>query len=174
MDFVQVNIPYSEVLSNPQIQQLAIAAVLGGAKVDGTTNGITSYINISNNSNTYDMLTYAVVAYIVSLGGEVYNYQSYIAVDLDANVPSYIRDYEVTTADELGTETTNPVTWREWLAVGQSSTNIEGVDYISGFAHYSGFKSSEKPQKHLTGTELSALIASGYNVLNKEVFSSML
>lgn len=170
MDFIRVDIPYSEVLNNAQIQQLAIASVLGGGKVVGTTDGMTTYSNISNNQNTYALLTYDVVAYIISLGGEVYNYQSYIVVDLTANVPSYIRDNSVT--DLEGNETA--ITWEQWLANGQSGIVVDGKIYISGYAHYSGFKSSEKLQKHLTGTELTALRMNGFEVINKEDFKALL
>lgn len=154
MNHIKVEIPYSEVLNNPQIQSLALSAVLGGGSVEGTTNGITTYNKISNNENTYALLTYDVIAYIVSLGGEVYNYQSYIEVDLNEKVPNYIRG-------------SNELTWNEWLAQGQTPIEVDGKTYINGYAHYSGFKTSEKHLKHLTGTELTALINDGYTVLNK-------
>ena len=167
MDFIQVAIPYSEILNNPQIQQLAIAAVLGGAKVQGTTTGVTTYGNIANDNNTYEMLTYQVLTYVISLGGEIYNYQSYIGVDLTSNVPNYIRDYQTISEDGV-----QPVTWEQWLAVGQTSITVDGITYISGYSHYSGYSAEAKPAKHLTGTELVALIADGYTVLNKEEFTA--
>jgi hypothetical protein len=158
MDFVQIEIPFLELTSNSQIQGLALAAVLGGAKAVGTVDGLTTYTAISNNDNTYQILTYTVVAYIVSLGGQVLNYQSFIEVDLTDNVPSYIRDFD-------------GVTWGEWVHQNSNTITIDSKTYISGYSHYAGFRSSEKPEKHLTGTELSALIADGYNVLNKAQFN---
>jgi hypothetical protein len=166
MDFVQIEIPFSELTSNSQIQGLALAAVLGGAKAVGTVDGLTTYTAISNNNNTYQILTYAVVAYIVSLGGQVLNYQSYIEVDLADDVPSYIRDFETISLDEVVVN----LTWGEWVHANSNTITIDSKTYISGYSHYAGFRSSEKPEKHLNGTELSALIANGYNVLNKVEF----
>lgn len=169
MDFVKVVIPYDKVLSDAQIQQLAVASVLGGAKVEATVNGETTYSNISNNANTYNMLTFDVVAYIISLGGNVINYQSYIEIDLTANVPNFIRDFEV--LDFEGNATN--LTWAEWINSNQSAIEINGKHYISGYAHYAGFKSSEKPNKHLDGKELTALRVAGYAVLNKAEFVTL-
>ncbi len=167
MDFVEIKIPFSEITSNSQIQGLALAAVLGGAKAVGTVDGLTTYTAIGNNDNTYQMLTYAVVAYIVSLGGQVLNYQSFIEVDLTDDVPNYIRDFE--TIDFAG-QVVN-LTWQDWIHQNSNTITINSKTYISGYSHYAGFRSSEKPEKHLTGTELSALIADGYNVLNKVEFN---
>jgi len=169
MDFVQIEIPFLELTTNEQIKTLAVTSIIGGAKVTGTKNGLTTYTGISNNSNTYSLLTYNVVAYIVSLGGQVLNYQSYIEIDLTDNVPSYIRDFE--TVNEAG-ETVN-LKWSEWIHINQPPITIDEKIYMSGFSHYAGFRSEEKPLKHLNGTELSALIAGGYNVLNKEQFNNL-
>jgi hypothetical protein len=167
MDFVQIEIPFSELTSNSQIQGLALAAVLGGAKAVGTVDGLTTYTAISNNNNTYQILTYAVVAYIVSLGGQVLNYQSYIEVNLTDDVPNYIRDFETISLDEIVVK----LTWQDWIHPNSNTITIDSKTYISGYSHYAGFRSSEKPEKHLNGTELSALIADGYNVLNKAQFN---
>jgi hypothetical protein len=166
MDFVEIKIPFSEITSNAQIQTLAVKAILGGAKAVGTIGGLTTYSAISNNDNTYQILTYSVVAYIVSLGGQVLNYQSFIEVDLTDDVPSYIRDFETISLDEVVVN----LTWQDWIHANSNTITIDSKTYISGYSHYAGFRSSEKPQKHLNGTELSALIADGYNVLNKVEF----
>jgi hypothetical protein len=167
MDFVQIEIPFPELTSNSQIQGLALAAVLGGAKAVGTVDGLTTYTAISNNDNTYQILTYTVVAYIVSLGGQVLNYQSFIEVDLTDDVPSYIRDFETINLDDVVVN----LTWQDWIHQNSNTITIDNKTYISGYSHYAGFRSSEKPEKHLNGTELSALIADGYNVLNKVEFN---
>jgi len=166
MDFVEIKIPFSEITSNAQIQTLAVKAILGGAKAVNTVDDLTTYSAISNNDNTYQILTYSVVAYIVSLGGQVLNYQSYIEVDLTNDVPSYIRDFETISLDEVVVN----LTWQDWVHANSNIITIDSKTYISGYSHYAGFRSSEKPQKHLNGTELSALIADGYNVLNKVEF----
>lgn len=183
MDFIKILIPYSEVLNNAQIQPLAIAALLGGAKSEGTTNGVTTYSNISNNSNTYNLLTYDAISYIVSLGGNVFNYQSFIKINLSDEIPSpinigteespnmiNIRDYEY--EDENGIMVSN--TWGSWLSPNQSPIEINGEYYISGYAHYSGFKSEEKSIKHLDGRELFLLKTMGYTILNKQQFLDLL
>jgi hypothetical protein len=166
MDFVEIKIPFSEITSNAQIQTLAVKAVLGGAKPVNTVDGLTTYSAISNNDNTYQILTFDVVAYIVSLGGQVLNYQSFIEVDLTDDVPSYIRDFETINLDGVVVN----LTWQDWVHANSNTITIDSKTYISGYSHYAGFRSSEKPQKHLNGTELSALIAEGYNVLNKVEF----
>jgi hypothetical protein len=107
------------------------------------------------------------VAYIVSLGGQVLNYQSFIEVDLTDDVPSYIRDFETMGLDGVVVN----LTWQDWIHPNSNTITIDSKTYISGYSHYAGFRSSEKPQKHLNGTELSALIADGYNVLNKVEFN---
>jgi len=167
MDFVEIKIPFSEITSNAQIQTLAVKAILGGAKAVNTVDGLTTYSAISNNENTYQILNFDVVAYIVSLGGQVLNYQSFIEVDLTDDVPSYIRDFETINLDDVVVN----LTWQDWIHPNGNTITIDSKTYISGYSHYAGFRSSEKPEKHLNGTELSALIADGYNVLNKVEFN---
>lgn len=166
MDFIQIEIPSDLLDTDAIIDALSISAIKRGANPYEGENNKTIFPNITNTESSYAKLTYDAVAYIVSLGGEVLNYQSYIEVDLTANVPSYIRDYQ----DSDG----NNLTWAEWLATGQSSTEIGGKTYISGYAHYSGFKASEKAEKHLTGTELTALRLNNYTVLNKSQFNDLM
>jgi hypothetical protein len=170
MDFVVIKIPFAELVTNEVIQQLAVAALLGGAKAVGTVNGLTTYTGISNNDNTYAILDREAVAYIVSLGGEVLNYQSFIKVDLEENVPSFIRDFETT--NEEG-ETIN-LKWGNWIHTNKPATIILGDTYISGYARNAGFRAKDKPQMHLTGTELGALIDAGFTVLNKNEFITLL
>jgi hypothetical protein len=147
---------------------LAIGAVIGGAKPQGTALGVTTFDNIGNNLTTYNMLTYAVVADIIAASGEVLNYQSYIKVVLTDDVPAYIRDYQTIDNQEV------TLTWADWIHANNPAIEIDGEFWISGYAHYAGFRSSEKPEKHLTGTELTALIAGGYTVINKVAFNALL
>jgi hypothetical protein len=89
------------------------------------------------------------------------NYQSYIKVVLTDDVPACIRDF-------------TGLTWADWIHANQPAIEIDGEFWVSGYAHYAGFRSIEKPEKHLTGTELTALIAGGYTVINKVAFNALL
>tara|TARA_R110000787_G_scaffold599_1_gene2222 strand:+ start:952 stop:1518 length:567 start_codon:yes stop_codon:yes gene_type:complete len=183
MDFIKIIIPYKEILNNEQIQSLALSALLGGASVISTVDGVSTYTGIGNNTNTYELLSYGVIDYIVSLGGNALNYQSYIKVVLTNEIPNNvnvgteenpnilsIRDFEYEDIDG----TLNTHTWQSWVANSQLVIEVNGEHYISGYSHYSGFKSKDKPKKHLDGKELFLLRSLGYTILNKQQFSNLL
>jgi hypothetical protein len=169
MDYVVIKIPSIELLTNQLIINLSSKSLSLGARVEGSEGGVTTYGNIGNHGLTYSILTYSVVKDIIDLGGNVLNYRSFIEVDLDANVPSYIREFEV--IDEDG-ETIN-LSWGDWVHTNQPPALIDGKYYISGYGRYAGFSSLDKPKMHLDGIELCSLIADGYNVLNKDQFITL-
>ena len=168
MNFIKISLPYSELLANDSIKNLAIASIMLGAKVQDTDKGITTYTNVKNDSTTYNMLTLDTVAYIVSLNGEVYNYQTFIEIDLNTLVPTSIRNSTII-IDEIETR----LKWIDWIDSNAGYTTIDNKTYISSYANYSGFKSTEKPDKCLTGSEITILRTNGYNVLNKNEFITL-
>lgn len=165
MDYIEIDIPFKEIKKNPHIKDLVFLAIAGGASRQGTQNGLTKFANISNNENTYEELNFkrnesgiSSIGLVIMLGGEVYNYNCYIKIDLSENVPKYIRGRG---------------TWKEWIHENQSATEIDGAFYISSTAHYAGFKTSEKIDKALKGSELIGLINDGYTVLNKVEYKAL-
>lgn len=177
MDSIQVSVPFSKLLEDTNINNLAIASLMLGADVEKTeeNDGLTTYTNIKNNKITYKMLTLDFVGYIISIGGEVKNYHTFIEINPTDLVPSFIRENSTTVdSDENNNELSEPIiknlTWNEWIHPSQNIITIASKSYISSFAHYGGFKSSEKSEKCLLGSEITALRTAGYNVLTKGDF----
>jgi hypothetical protein len=166
MTYIIIKIPSLQLLVNEFIADLSNKSRSLGATVQGSENGITTYGNIGNNALTYSLLTYDVVKSIVDLGGNVLNYQSYIEVDLSANVPTYIRGSQETDID--GVITNN--TWQEWLHPNQPVITLDNKTYVSGFGNTAGFKTADSYLHHLDGIELTALVADEYVLLNKNEF----
>jgi hypothetical protein len=142
-----------------------------GAKVEKSINGLTTYTNIKNDSMTYNMLTLDAIAYITSLGddikGEVYNYQTFIKINLNDDVPDSITNHSRIDENE------NVITlkWSEWMHPNNYAILINETDYyMSSYAYYAGYKSIDKPDKCLKGSEIISLRNLGYTILNKEQF----
>jgi hypothetical protein len=163
MDSIKISIPFTEILTNQNIQNLAMSSLMLGAVVEETENGFTTYTKIKNNDTTYNVLTFNTCAYILSLGGEIKNYQVYIEINPNDLVPNGIRNNKITNEEGIETQ----LTWSEWIHPSNTYTTFSGKNYISSYSHYAGFKSSEKPEKCLFFSEVLILINAGYNVLNK-------
>ena len=172
MDFIRISIPFTEILTNQNVQNLAMSSLMLGAKVEETENGFTTYTNIKNNDTTYNVLNFNTCAYLLSLGSEIKNYHTYIEIKLSDLVPDGIRDnkilqYENDVAVEI------QLTWLDWINVNAGYSIINNKTYISSYAHYAGYQSHEKPDKCLTFTEIQTLINAGYTILSKSQYLNL-
>ncbi len=189
MNFVQIQIPYSAILNDEVLKTTAISAILGGTDIDNTTNGVTTLTGMKNDVLTYSMLPYlpnpnhptlavehqVTIKKIVEVGGDIFNYQSYIKIEPTNLIPLGL-DEGGNSIEVIRDSYTNQVqvTWQEWLATQTNLITIGNDVWISGYAHYTGFKESQRVSSHLTGKELLFLINEGYTVLNKSDFLTLL
>lgn len=170
MDSIKISIPFTEIVTNPNIQNLAMSSLMLGAIVEETENGFTTYTRIKNNNTTYSVLTFNTCAYIISLGGEIKNYQTYIEINPASLVPDGIRDNKVINDEGIETQ----LTWEEWVHPNNSYIIVDDKKYISSYSHYAGFQDIEKPAKCLNFSEILVLLSAGYNVINKSQYLNLL
>lgn len=170
MDSIKISIPFIEILTNENIQKLAMSSLLLGANVEKTEDGITTYSKVKNNYTSYSVLTFEVCSYILSLGGEIKNYHTYIEINPADVVPTGIRGSII--YDDQENEVN--VTWNQWVHSNKAINVINNSNFISSYSHYAGFRSIEKPEKCLTFSEIQILLNEGYNVLNKSQYLNLL
>lgn len=169
MNSVIIKIPSNLVLPTKPFSALALTALLLGAKTSANKE-MSIFENIDNSIHTYSLFGYDAVASVIQSGGEVLNYKSFIKVNLQDKVPSYIRNSE-TKGFEGGNITKQK--WIDWIHPNAAKIEIDGDIWISGYSHYAGFKTSESIDKHLTGTEMSSLIKDNYTIMNSVDFLAL-
>lgn len=129
---IEITAPSSQVVEGAPLHSLAVNAVVLGVGDIHTTSGDGSMVIYDVPQPTdmlYSMVTPQVIAGIVSMGGSVTGYVTYIKMNktyADAtDVPSYVPG--ATYVDEDGNTITRK--WSELTPV--STVTVDGVEYVT-------------------------------------------